>query len=455
MSYDFDDIKPGFIPLKSMVSAWQQVDRDLLDGVETELDKKLRKKVQDDCVSDLDRDKRAKRIADKHCDFIHTLSYNRSIGYISRTDQKQLYNGSTFNRKPPIEKPVDPWEIAYALASEDEQERMQMERDYQNYRSNYGISFYQFETIGSRLTGYQIAPEKQKKDNSKHTTSKRTKDKIKEKMLALYRACSGKKGMRSHVVNFTLCTLTFVAPVGDHDGVKCLNKFLTVLRDRYGKFAYIWVAERQENGNIHFHMIADSRFPIGYINSLWVAQQYNCNIRNWESDLQLYEDHRTNFANLHTEGKYNIVQDYLNPVDIRNVKTIDGVSCYLTNYVTMNTDSFDCSAWHCSRTVSKIFTNKIIDKKIFDKTGDSKHNTIFSKKTGQVYTNTTYYGQYCTINTIYNKSYYRRYLEDLELINKYILELDEKLDPDEVRKIISVDNEEYRRQFLSDLISQN
>jgi hypothetical protein len=455
MSYDFDDIKPGFVPLKSMVSAWQAIDRELLEGVETEQDRKLWRKCQDDCISDIDREKRRKRSAEKYCDFVHTLSYNRSIGYISRTDKKQLYNGSTFNRKPAAEKPMDPWQVAYALASEDEQQKMDIEKDYALYRCNRGVQFYQYEYTGSRLTGYTELPPKPKKDNSKHTTSKRTKDKIKEKMLALYRACSGKKGYRSHVVNFTLCTLTFVAPVDDRKGVECLNKFLTVLRDRYGKFAYIWVAERQGNGNIHFHMIADSRFPIGYINSLWVAQQYNCNIRNWESDYQLNEDHRTNFANLHTEGKYHLVQDYLNPVDIRNVKTIDGVSCYLTNYVTMNTDSFDCSAWHCSRTVSKIFTNKIIDKKIFDKTGDSKHNTIFSKKTGQVYTNTTYYGQYCTINTIYNKTYYRRYLEDLELINKYILELDDKIDSDEVRKVISVDNEDYRKRFLQDISIQN
>lgn len=454
MSYDVNHIKPGFVPLKKMYSEWLALDRELLDSIETDFDRKLAAKCQDDCINDQQRVKRNKDQAEKKGDFVHSLSYNRAIGYISRTAEKQLYTGSSFNRKPPISHPVDPKLLAYIFASEEDKEKMDIENDYNLYRCNRGVQFYQYDVIGSKLNECKQAPEKQVRDNSKHTNSKRTKYKIKENMLALYRACSGKKGSRSHVVNFTLCTLTFVAPVEDKEGMKCLNKFLTVLRDRYGKFSYLWVAERQGNGNIHFHMLADCRFPIGYINSLWVSQQFNCGVRNWESDLELYEDHKTTFANLHTEGKYNIVQDYLNPVDVRSVKTIDGVSSYLTNYVTKNNGVFDCSAWHCSRGVSRIFTTKIVGKRIFDKTSDQNRNRIVSKKTGELYINQTYYGEYCTINTIYNKTYYRRYLEDLEEINKYILNNESLIDPEWIRDIISVDNEQYRQQFLTCLISE-
>lgn len=415
----------------------------------------LAAKTQDTCFSDYDREKLFRSQAEKKADFVHSMSYGRAVGYISRTAEKQLYNGSTYNRKP-SNGYVSPWEIAYALASEEEQERMDIERDYSLYRPNKGLQFYQFETIGSRLTKMEQAPEKGcRSDNGNHTMSKLTKQKVKEKMLALYRACSGRKGYRSGVVDFTLCTLTFIAPVGDEEGMDCLGLFLNALRDRYGNMSYVSVTERQQNGNIHFHILFDMRFPISYINSLWVKQQIGQGIRNWESELKLYEDHRTTFENLHTEGKWHLVHEYLNPVDIRKVKTIDGVSAYLTNYVTKNTGSYKCAAWSCSRKVSKLFTSKLIDKKTFDKTGDPKRNCIVNKKTGELYTNTTYYGEYCTINTIYNKTYYRRYLEDLELINKYLLKIEIPPDREWIQQLIRVDNEEYRRQFLADQVICN
>ena len=38
---------------------------------------------------------------------------------------------------------------------------------------------------------------------------------------------------------------------------KCLNQFLIELKKNYGVNRYIWKAEKQENNNIHFHIIAD------------------------------------------------------------------------------------------------------------------------------------------------------------------------------------------------------
>lgn len=440
MSYAATHTKPGKIALQNLINEWQAVDRELINAIESETDKKLFRKVQDDCISDVDREKRQRLQADKRNDFIHTLSYNRSIGHISRTDSKQLYQGSTYNRKP-VEKKVIP-ELT---------EAEQIAQDYRAYKANTGITFYEFNVKGSCLTKFDQAPDKTQRLNT--GMSKRTKDKVKDKMLAFYRACSGRAGYRSGVVNFTLLTLTFIAPVEDREGVELLNTFFTALRYRYGLFNFLWVAERQSNGRIHFHIVLDMRVPIGYINSLWVKQQTEAGIRNYESELLLMEDQGTTFQNLHTEGKYNIVQDYLNPADITSIKTIDGVSCYLTKYLIKNESTFDCSGWHCSRAVSKLFTHKIVTKKIFDKTGDSSKNRIISNKTGRLYVNETYYGEYCTLNTIYNKSHYRRYLADMEEINKFILKRDNIIDPDLIRECITIDNQAYRAQFLSEINS--
>lgn len=374
-------------------------------------EKKLQSKTQDDCFTDEQREKRFKRESAKVYDFVHTLSYNKAIGAISRADEKQLFQGSSFNRKKTEKKPK------------------------------------------TEKNSIDLVNQLEKQPKKEKTTSNRTKDKIKEKMLSLYRTCSGLKGNRSHIVNFTLCTLTFINEVSDTQGIIVLNKFFTALRDRYRNFEYIWVAEKQENGNIHFHIILNIRLDLFYCNSLWVIQQINSGIHHYENEAKLKADWGCSPLELHNTGDYKAMQKYFNPVDLKPVKTIDGISCYLTNYVTKNKSKFLCSSWHCSRSVSKLFTRRIIDRNTFDKTSDSRRNRIKSKKTGKEYINSTYVGQYCIINTIYNKSYYRHYLDDMELINKYILKAaqDDNLDTELIQKSIFVDNIEYRKQFLEKL----
>jgi PAB1-binding protein PBP1 len=68
-------------------------------------EKKLQSKTQDDCFSDDQREKRFKRETAKQYDFVHTLSYNKAIGAISRADEKQLFQGSSYNRKKTEKKP--------------------------------------------------------------------------------------------------------------------------------------------------------------------------------------------------------------------------------------------------------------------------------------------------------------------------------------------------------------
>jgi hypothetical protein len=438
MSCDNNYIDPRFIP-------------DYVPGVETIPYK------YSPTWKEFKQDRITKAASETKYDFVHRLSYNKAIGYINRRDRLHIYNGSSFNRKP-SNKPATEWEIAYALASEEEQLQMEIERDYTSYRSNHGVNFYQYTYKGDKLKGIEIVNQRPPRDPL-HSLSKRSKDKVKDKMLAMYRACSGKNGFRSHVVDFTFCTLTFIAPVQDNKGMDILNVWFATIKKRYGKFNYIWVAERQDNGNIHFHMIADKRFPIGYINSLWVKNQMEHGVINVTAVKKLRQDHNTTFSKLHKDLKYNLVSQYLNPVDIKTVKTIDGISCYLTNYVTKNEGKFECAAWKSNNLVSKLFTNKIIDKKLFDKTGVAKLNQITSRprnvviegktvyKPPRTYTNETYYGQWCTINTIYNKGRFRHSLNDLEEINKMILNIGNSLDSEEVRQLISIDREDYQWQF--------
>jgi hypothetical protein len=225
----------------------------------------------------------------------------------------------------------------------------------------------------------------------------------------------------------------------------------------------------QQNKNIHFHILADKRFDIGYCNALWIKQQRDAGIINYRSEQKIYKAIGKTFTDLYRDRDFKEIQNYLNPFDAEKVNDIDGVSAYLTNYVTKNTDSFECAAWHNSRTVSKLFTNAIIPKSLFDLTSDHRLNRItgdaIDKETGERYRRTfinkTYYGQYCTLNSIYNKRKFRKYLNDMESVNRYILEfyrepLEVNQDGDLVRKNIDrelvvneiqITKDEFRDQY--------
>jgi hypothetical protein len=262
--------------------------------------------------------------------------------------------------------------------------------------------------------------------------SRRTRIKIKEKMMAVYSASKN---------NFTLQTLTLVAPATDYQAIKCLNKYLTVLRKKNGLFNYVWVAERQDGkrnkyktatGNLHFHIIIDRRFEISYINSLWVCQQYNSKIINEEAALKFKNDNGITFKQAHKKGCeagsdwHQVIQKYLNPVDVDKVKNIDGMSAYLTNYIIKNETKASCAIWHCNRNVSKLFTKQLISKATFEKTC-SNCNRTYNKKGRRQYVNKTFVHQYGLINNIYNKKYFSKFLKEMDLLNSWIL-ANEKID---------------------------
>lgn len=67
-------------------------------------------------------------------------------------------------------------------------------------------------------------------------------------------------------------TLTLPAPQTHTDQeIKhhCLNQFLVEIRRRNGVRNYIWRAEKQRNGNIHFHILVDKFIPWEQMRDRW------------------------------------------------------------------------------------------------------------------------------------------------------------------------------------------
>jgi hypothetical protein len=282
-----------------------------------------------------------------------------------------------------------------------------------------------------------------------HMLSARSRGKIKDKATAFFRAAAGDR---------VFVTLTFIAAVDDKTGTVILNKFLTALRKEFPKLQYLWVAERQENGNIHFHMIVNKRLPVGRWNAMWVLQQYNEGLighNEYGEDVtkaeidQLYDlDVREKFAGARGRNgkKISRIQKLLNPFDVRKVRSIGGLSHYLTKYITKQkkNDPFGCAVWHCSRRVSRMFTRTTVGPSAFAYM-KSPANFKVDKTTGECWAPLEKREPFYVIIYANDKSAPLKYLKEMEQINKWILE---GFEMDKASwQGTEIDDDDYRKRF--------
>lgn len=130
-----------------------------------------------------------------------------------------------------------------------------------------------------------------------------------------------------------------------------LNQLLTEIRVKYNVQNYIWKAEKQENGNIHFHILVDKYIPWYDLRNMWNRIQ---------NKLGYVDRYRTKMKELHKNGFYlnksllkrwsaksqyeaykkNKITDYSNPnsIDIHSLYRIKNIKKYLLKYISKNVD---------------------------------------------------------------------------------------------------------------------
>jgi hypothetical protein len=270
-----------------------------------------------------------------------------------------------------------------------------------------------------------------------HVLSARSRGKIKDKATAFFRASSGDR---------IFCTLTFIAAVDDRTGVAILNKFLTALRKEFGALQFLWVAERQENGNIHFHLIVNKRLPVRRWNGMWVLQQYNAGLRGRNKYDEVVE-----LPEILARFKDGTIQKVFNPLDVKKVKSIGGLSMYLTKYITKQEKKvpFGCAVWHCSRRVSRMFTRATVGPSAFAYMM-SLSNCRVDKSTGEVFMprrvppvkpgDNFYIMVYAN-----NKGAPLKYLKEMESVNRWLLQ------GHELDRLALIDDDKYRSVFCKDM----
>jgi hypothetical protein len=207
--------------------------------------------------------------------------------------------------------------------------------------------------------------------------------------------------------NFKLCFITLTLPstqVHPDQEIKarCLHPFLILARKKWNVRNYLWRAEKQQNGNIHFHILADKFIPWSELRDAWnrivnklgYVDRYRDQMRAFhEGGLRTREDLLKTWSykaqiKAYRKGKAN---DWSSPnsTDIHAVHKAKNIKAYVSKYCTKDEQSEGLTGrlWGCNEELSNVpGAQVVIDQPIsdalqslFDKySPDVYHGTYFS-----------------------------------------------------------------------------
>jgi len=183
-----------------------------------------------------------------------------------------------------------------------------------------------------------------------------------------YHTPDGRSG--NYFLNFITLTLSSTQIHSDNEIKRSiLEPFLNELRQHYRVSSYIWRAERQENGNIHFHLISD-RFiwwndvrnswnyfqeRLGYVTRYRLAmQEFHKEGFRVRKDLQNKWPIRKQLS----AWREGVRTDWCSPnsTDIHSLRDVANVRSYLTKYITKSDDNSDIEGrlWGCSYNLTNL-----------------------------------------------------------------------------------------------------
>jgi len=167
------------------------------------------------------------------------------------------------------------------------------------------------------------------------------KSKVKKNCFALSRLEKSRKFLAFYTISF---------PVGlsDDHAYTVFNIWLTRCRKAGGLNTYLWVAERQKNGTIHFHLLTNDHMPIVTVNGFMAIALATVKRKG-------------------VEALQSINPEKYNGVDVEIVKgTRKSIVSYVVKYISKNEIEFYRLPWHCSRDVSALFTAMNFDDSEMD-----------------------------------------------------------------------------------------
>jgi hypothetical protein len=153
-------------------------------------------------------------------------------------------------------------------------------------------------------------------------------------------------------------TVSFPPVVTDDNALQYLNTWLTVCREKLHLRQYLWVAERQQNGTIHFHILVPQYFNIVQANRAMVTV-LTTQIRKGALNWNIKAAKKYNGIDIAKDRKTKKVTNFGEPKKRRNLIS------YITKYISKGKkpapgtgmeSGFSHLAWHNSRGFSAMFT---------------------------------------------------------------------------------------------------
>ena len=145
---------------------------------------------------------------------------------------------------------------------------------------------------------------------------------------------------------------------------ECLEWWLSLARRKFGLKHYVWKAERQKNGNIHFHITSNCFIDVDKLRESWNQAQ-----------------NRIGFIDL-----FNVKHNHTNPnsTDIKIVNSKKAIGSYIAKYVGKELgkgDKIKGKVWDCSQSLKNvkkptIEINHSIEKEIFEVLKSNDHKVI-------------------------------------------------------------------------------
>jgi hypothetical protein len=145
-------------------------------------------------------------------------------------------------------------------------------------------------------------------------------------------------------------TITFPKNISDNTAYKAFNIWLTKLRTRKIIEPYVWVAERQKNGTIHYHMLSNIKEHITKVNG-YMTKTLSGYVRKGLINWSQSECAKYNGVDIAKNRETKQIINFALP------DNLPAVTYYITSYMSKSEQKFTHLAWHNSREYSRLFTS--------------------------------------------------------------------------------------------------
>jgi hypothetical protein len=166
--------------------------------------------------------------------------------------------------------------------------------------------------------------------------------------------------MNNATKNLYFLTISFPLYLDDDVAYRCFNSWLTNMRTHAGLKNYLWVAERQGNGTVHFHIFIGEFLWIGRANKA-MKSALTTAYKNGDLTPEQFKsckDYRGVHLSKDKKGK---VQN-LRRIKAKNQRKaiVNYIAKYVTKADEKNEQVHKHLAWFCSRSFSRLKVSYMI-----------------------------------------------------------------------------------------------